>query len=208
MSSNHKHLIHFSLIITLISINIYGQKSFDFEDPKGVNSMSFQLYSDIEPISGTATAISGDITFNPDTPKDTRGTIIVSAADIKTTNKRMTQVLHGEDWIDVDKYPTVEYKITGISEAKKESDIRYSLVAKGKFTLKGKTKKLDIPLQLSYQKGKLNDRNHKGKGDLIILRSNFSIDRKSFNIKPEMDNTVVAEQIDIAVGIVGASPDK
>ena len=208
MTVKQKQLIQFNLMLTILAISTYAQKSYNFKDPKGVNSMSFQLYSDIEPISGTASDISGEITFNPDKPQDTRGKIIVAAAGIHTTNKRMTQVLHGEDWIDVEKYPTAEYKITGISEVKKKSDIRYSLVTKGEFTLKGKTKKMAVPIKLSYQKAKLNARNHKGTGDLIILQTNFSIDRKAFKIKPDMDNTVVAEKIDITFGIVGASPDK
>ena len=75
----------------------------------------------------------------------------------------------------------------------------------GDFTLKGITRELNIPVSLTYLPGKLKDRNGKGNGDLLVLRTKFTIDRTSFSIKPEMDGSKVAKDIQINVSIVGFS---
>ena len=41
---------------------------FDFKDPKGVNNVIFKTDAPLESINGTATGISGKVTFDPDNP--------------------------------------------------------------------------------------------------------------------------------------------
>ena len=42
--------------------------TFDFKDPKGVNNVVFKTDAPLESINGTATGISGSVTFDPDNP--------------------------------------------------------------------------------------------------------------------------------------------
>ena len=188
-------------------LNLYADSThFDFNDPKGVNSMSISVDSMVEPIMGTAAGISGNIIFDPEAPEATTGKIVVSAAAIETTNDRMTKVLHSEDWIDVEKYPTVEFLFKAISNSKKTGETMYKLDVRGDFTLKGVTKETTIPVTVSHLPGKLSTRQSNANGDLLIIRTNFTIPRKDFNIKPEMDGTTVGETIAVNVGIVGSAP--
>ena len=100
-----KCLLH--LFAFLLVLNLRAELTvFDFKDPKGVNSMTIQVDSILEPIMGTASGISGTLSFDPEAPKSANGKIVVSAGSIQTTNDRMTKVLHSEDWIDIEKYPT------------------------------------------------------------------------------------------------------
>ena len=44
-------------------------KTYDFEDPKGVNNVSFLLDAPLESISGNAKGVSGIVTFDSTNPK-------------------------------------------------------------------------------------------------------------------------------------------
>ena len=206
MNSQILGVLKLIIVFSLVS-NLYSAPTlFDFKDPKGVNSMLFSLDSVLEPIMGTANGISGTISFDPEETKSSTGKIVVSAKTIQTTNARMTKVLHSEDWIDVEKYPTVEFNFKEILSSEKKGNTIYELNVRGDFTLKGVTKKMDIPIRLSYLPGKLSSRQDKVNGDLLVIRTSFSIQRKEFNIKPDMDGMTVSETIIINVGIVGSAP--
>ena len=118
----------------------------------------------------------------------------------------MTKVLHSEDWIHVEEYPSVDFQFQEVLESKKRGQTIYELLVRGDFTLRGITKQLYIPVTISFLPGKLSARQKGKEGDLLILRSNFQIQRKDFNIKPEMDGSTVATEIQINLGIVGISP--
>jgi len=53
---------------------------FDFKDPKGVNNVIFKTDAPLESINGTATAISGKVTFDPANPGAVNGKIVVESA--------------------------------------------------------------------------------------------------------------------------------
>ena len=204
-----KLLVSLSLIGSwlILSPNLFATATeFNFDDPKKVNSILISLDSEVEPIMGTASGITGTIKFDPDDPQSTTGKLIIAAKDIHTSNPRMTKVLHSEDWINVQEYPTVEFNIKEVTNVAKRGETRYELEAGGDFMLKGVTKKLKVELTLSHLPGKLTERQDGMEGDLLILRCNFSIYRKDFNIKPDMGITSVANKIDLKVGIVGIAP--
>jgi polyisoprenoid-binding protein YceI len=60
--------------------------SFDFADPKGVNTITFNLDGTLESISGNAKGIAGRIKFDPKAPEKTSGTIQVDAASLYVSN--------------------------------------------------------------------------------------------------------------------------
>lgn len=182
--------------------------AFNYRDPKGVNSISIVLDSVLEPIMGVASGISGEVMFDPEKKIAIRGRIVVNTAKIQMTNPMMTKVLHSEEWLDVKQFPTVEFLFKEIVSTGSMKDMLYEYMVSGDFTCKGTTKEIQVPVNVSYLPGKLNARNGKGEGDLLILRSQFHINRKDFGIKPDMDNTSVADTIQLNVRIVGYSQKK
>ena len=206
MSSNFNKTIVFILVlISILNVSAKGIE-FDFADPKGVNSMSISLDSELEPIMGTASGISGIIKFDPDNPESITGKIAVAAKNIHMTNPKMTKVLHSEDWISAEEYPTVEFRFKEAQHVSKRYESRYELQLLGEFKLKGIVKEIQFPVTITYLPGKLPIRQKGIEGDLLILRTQFNVYRKDFNIKPDMDSTTVANKIDINVGIVGIAP--
>lgn len=161
--------------------------SFDFKDPKGVNSILFGLDSPLEPIVGFAKDIAGTVSHG-DT---TTGTITFPTASITTPNERMNGVLHGEDWLNAAANPSVTFAFT-------HSDGTFN----GKLTLAGVTKDITAPGTVTLVEGGAAARGA-GEGDLLVLRSKFTINRSEFGIKPGVVLDKVAEKIDLNVMIAG-----
>ena len=51
--------------------------TFDFKDPKGVNNAVFKLDAPLEAINGSASGVSGTVTFDAEKPGDTKGKIVI-----------------------------------------------------------------------------------------------------------------------------------
>jgi polyisoprenoid-binding protein YceI len=194
-------------IITLFLVsgkNVRAEDmSFNFADPKGVNSISIILDSVLEPIMGIASGISGNVIFDPATKKAMKGRIVVQADKIQMANQMMTKVLHSEEWLDVKKFTTIEFDFKEIVSTGSRKDMLYEYIIAGRFTCKGITKEIQVPLNVSYLPGKLKARNEKGDGDLLVLRSKFNIQRTAFDIQPEMNPASVADEIQLNISIVG-----
>ena len=181
-----------------------GQRlTFDFKDPKGVNGFLFLLDSTLEPIAGTGTGLSGTVQFDPTDPTTATGTIKAEAKSLRTTNERMASVLAGADWLDVEKNPTVEVKLIKVTAAEAVAVNTVQTQVAVEVTIKGKTVPMTIPVKATYLPGRLGDRVMGAKGDLLMLRSQFTVKRGDFAIKPDTGPDVVAEEIQITVAIAG-----
>ncbi len=185
-----------------------AELEFDFKDPKGVNSVVFVLDSMLEPIMGVAQGISGKVTFDPADPKRFSGRLRVDAAEIKCASSRMTEVLHSEDWIDVKKYPSIEFSFKEVRQAKRTGENTTKMLVVVDVTCKGVTKEMTVPVSATFLANRMGDRMRRSEGDLLVLRSTFTLRRKDFGIKPEMGSTVVAEEIELRVSIVGGAKKK
>ena len=76
----------------------------------------------------------------------------------------------------------------------------------GPFTLKGISKDITVPVKLTYLKDKLGQRVPSLKGDLLVIRANFSIQRRDFGIMPGQAEDKVSDTIELTLSIAGASP--
>jgi polyisoprenoid-binding protein YceI len=202
---------------TVLALSIFLQvanhahaasQDFDFKDPKGVNSISFLLDSPLEPILGLTAGITGTIKFDETDPKSTVGKIEIDGKSLHIENKGMKDTLHGPDWLDVAKNPKIEFAFKQVKDAKTVEPNVFELSVVGELTCKGIKKEITVPVRASFLPNKLGERMRDAKGDLLVLRSKFTIKRKDFDIKPTMGNDVVSEDIQVTVSIVGASPKK
>lgn len=180
-------------------------KDFDFKDPKKVNSIAFVLDSALEPIMGVTTGITGKVTFDPENPKATTGKFEVDAKSLHIENKGMKDTLHGADWLDVAKYPTIEFTIKEVTDAKKTGDNVYDLTVNGDLTCKGVTKPVSTVVKATYLPDELQNRTSRLKGDLLVLRANFVMKRTDYDIKKDMGDRVVADNIELRVAIAGGA---
>lgn len=177
--------------------------NFNFKDPKGVNHATFNLDAPLESISGSASGVSGTVLFDPKSLENLSGEIAIDARSLIVPNDSMQRHLHGSQWLDTEKHQKISFKVSDVSEVV-SSQNKIKLQISGVFTLKGIRKKITVPAELVYLPEKLSVRsNGKMKGDLLVIRSQFSINRSEFSIKPGQNLDKVSELIDIKLAIAG-----
>ena len=185
-----------------------AEQTFDFKDPKGVNNATFKLDAPLETITGSANGVSGTLTIDRDKPAATKGTIIVAAPSLHVENAAMKEHLHGKDWIDSKSHPEIKFTVTGLSDFKMTGDTATANVT-GTFSLKGTEKPVTVPAKVTLLPGMLAKRtNGKMEGDLLVIRSTFTIKRSDYGINPSAPTDKVADEIEISLAIAGASPRK
>jgi polyisoprenoid-binding protein YceI len=186
-------------------VALAGPETFDFKDPKNVNNIIFKLDAPLEAINGNANGISGSVTFDPQNPGATKGKIVVASRSLTVPNSMQTTHMRGKMWLDADNNPEITFEARELKNVKTDGDKTTADVV-GTFTLKGVSKDLTIPVEFSYLKDKLGERmGGQQKGDLLVIRSNFSIKRSDFGIQPGKMENKVSDTINLTVGIAGAS---
>lgn len=184
---------------------IAAPMSFDFKDPKGVNNVIFKLDAPLESINGTGTGISGTISFDPANPGATTGRIELAVSSLKVGNSMMNDHLQGANWLDSATHGTITFEALKLANVKTAGDKTTADVT-GKLTVKGVTKEITVPVSFTYLPGKLGQRQQNAKGDLLVVRTAFSINRSDYGINAGKMDDKVAETIELTLSIAGASP--
>lgn len=182
-------------------------QAFDFKDAKGVNNVVFKLDAPLEAINGSASGISGSVEFDADKPDATKGKIVVAAKSLTVGNSMMQEHMHGEQWLDVAKNTEISFDVSELKDVKTSGDVTKA-TAVGTFTLKGVAKKITAPVTLTHLKGKLSQRIPKMEGDLLVIRSTFTIKRSDYGVNPGAPTDKVSEEIELSLSIAGAAPKK
>ena len=191
------------IISFLLPLCLLGaSKSFDFKDPKGVNTIIFQMDALLESINGSAGGISGGVSFDISKPEETKGSIILDASSLRVDNSVLQEHMHGEDWLDVKKFPHIEFSLSKLNEIS-ITDRTIKAQADGKMTIRNTTVKMKVPVELTYLPNMLEKRN-KVPGDLLIVRSKFTVKRDDFGIQPGKYLDKVANDIQISINLAGA----
>jgi polyisoprenoid-binding protein YceI len=177
-------------------------KSYDFADPKGVNAVSVFLDSPLEPIYALAKDLSGSFSFDTQAPMKTSGKIAFPITSLEFTNPKMTKIAQGKSWLNAKAFGDVVYEIKRVVSVRKEGDV-HILNTDGQLLLKGMTLPLNTELHVSHIADGASQRGGAKSGDLLVVRSSFSIDRGAYNIKPGDSLAKVGNEIEIKVAIAG-----
>ena len=199
-----------TLVLFAIATSTLAQAeplTFDFKDPKGVNNVVFKLDAPLESINGTASGISGTVTGDPDKLETITGRIVVAAETLHVPNPMMKEHMHGEKWLDTKANAEIVFDLKSVSNVKRDGNSGTADVS-GTFTLKGISKDVTVPVTITYLPGKLKARGGDVDGDLLVIRSNFTINRSDFQIQAGQSADKVAENIEVSLSIAGASPKK
>lgn len=200
------------LIITLAVAALTGvafaaPQSFDFKDPKGVNNAVFKLDAPLEAINGSANGVSGTVEFDPANPAATTGKIVVAAESLTVPNPMMKEHMHGGQWLDVAKFKEITFEAKSLKDVKTSGDTTTAEVT-GSFTLHGVTKEITVPVKITYLKDKLSQRVPNTPGDLLVIRSTFTIKRTDYGINPGAPTDKVTDEIELTLSIAGSAPKK
>jgi polyisoprenoid-binding protein YceI len=202
------HLARLPLLLAALGLSAQAAPlTFDFKDPKGVNNVQFSLDAPLESITGTGTGISGSVTFDPAQPAATKGKITLDTKSLTVGNPMMADHLRGANWLDVANHSAITFEAISLSNIRTQGNVVNAEVA-GKLTVKGVTKDIKVPVSFTHLPDKLGARvnDPKVKGDLLVLRANFTINRADFGIQPGKNTDKVAETIQLSLSIAGAAP--
>jgi polyisoprenoid-binding protein YceI len=108
--------------------------------------------------------------------------------------------------MNVKKYPKISFKLSKLENVRKQG-IDVLADAKGKMTIRNVTIAMNAPVRITYLKGMLEKRN-RVPGDLLIIRSKFSVRRDLFNIRSGEKLEKVANKIELSLNVAGAAPSK
>src|ERR1039457_6681480 len=197
-------LTHIIPLISLATAVYAAPQSFDFKDPKGVNNAVFKLDAPLESINGSASGISGTVSFDPENPAATTGKIIVATDSLTVPNPMQKGHMLSDKWLDAAKYPEITFEAKSLANVKTDGSVTTADVT-GTFTLHGVAKEITAPVKLTYLKEKFSDTVPNLKGDLLVIRANFVINREDFNINKGQYKDKVAATIDLSLSIAGAS---
>jgi polyisoprenoid-binding protein YceI len=188
------------------SISLFAAPiSFDFKDPKGVNNVIFKTDAPLESINGTASGVSGKVTFDPENPGAIKGRIVVATASLHVPNPTMKEHLHGDGWLDVANHPEIVFEAESAKNVKAQGNSS-TMDVTGKFTIKGTTKTITVPVKVTYLKDKLKARGGNKEGDLLVVRSNFTIKRSEFSLNAAKFEEKVSDDIDLTFSLAGMAP--
>ena len=200
-------ILTFTITCALAASAAAGSQVFDFKDPKGVNNAVFKLDAPLEAINGTASGISGTVNYDADKPEMLTGKIVVEAKSLIVPNPTMKGHLHGAQWMDVEKFPTITFEATRVANVKRDGN-NVTVDVTGKFTLRDVTKEITVPVKLTYLKDKLSARVPNLQGDLLVLRAKFTLKRTDYGINPAAPTDKVSDEIDLTLSLAGAAPRK
>jgi polyisoprenoid-binding protein YceI len=197
--------IHASLLSLVLAVSAGAAPlAFDFKDPKGVNAIQFSLDSVLEPIAGTASGVSGTVRFDPAAPAATTGKIVVSAKSLVVPNAMMADHIQGKDWLDTAAHPEIAFELAKLADVKTAAG-ETTATATGKFTLKGVTKEISVPVKLTHLPDALEKRVPGTKGDLLVVRGEFSVKRADYGIQPGQNEDKVNPVVKLTLAIVGSA---
>jgi polyisoprenoid-binding protein YceI len=196
-------LLSFSTLLGL-SLSHADTINFDFKDPKNVNNIIFQMDAPLESINGSGDSISGLVKFDPENPELTKGEITLDAKSLHVGNPVLKEHMLGKDWLNVEKFPSIRFTLNQLNDIKQDG-IHLLANAHGKMTIRNITLDMKIPVKLTYLKGMLEKRN-RVKGDLLVIRSKFSVKRDDFNIQAGQKLEKVANEIELSLNVAGAAP--
>ena len=157
-----------------------------------------------KPSRAAPTASPAPSRFDPENPAATKGKIVVTAASLHVPNPMMKEHLQGSQWMDVAKFSDITFEAKELKNVKTAGDST-TADAVGTLTIKGVAKEITAPVKLTYLKDKLGQRVPNMKGDLLVIRSTFTIKRSDFGINPAAPQDKVADDIELTLSVAGAA---
>ncbi len=156
------------------------------------SGISFEVRHFFSEVPGRFTDFSGKIVWDAEKPEASSVDITVQSKSINTDNENRDGHLHGPDFFDVEKFPTLTFKSTSV----KAKDAK-TLTVTGDLTAKGITKKTTIEVQLL---GVMELGGGKAKAG---FRTAFTVNRQDFGISwnktLDAGGTILGDEVPLRV---------
>ena len=149
------------------------------------SQMQFKAYSVFAKPLGKFHTFSGEILADAQQFSASQVCLVIDARSIDTDNARRDKHLRSEDFLSVEKYPTITFVSTAITGTGPTYTVQ------GDLTMHGVTQRLTIPVTVEQRQ------------DDIVVRGNITLSRKGFGITYNAFFNPVQDRVDVIFTIVG-----
>ncbi|RMF79219.1 MAG: YceI family protein [Planctomycetota bacterium] len=193
---------------TALDVKGRGLKTFYADSRVGNNQLTFFSESTLEDFTGVCNQIGGECKLDPQNLEAFSGRFFVRVRDMKTGIELRDTHMNGPDWLDSEKHPEIVVEFSRAENVKRLANDTAEMTLVGKCTIRGKTNELKIPVTLKYL-DETPKTMRRVKGDLIRLRSKFSIKLSDYGVTGPKGSDViglkVSDKIDIRVTVFGST---
>lgn len=188
-------LIAMTVATSLLALNLASQAA-TYNIDASHTTIGFAVkHMVVANVKGSFGEFSGTINYDAAAPEATSASAVIQVASIDTKNADRDAHLRNEDFFDAGQFPEITFQTTSVSGTAP------NLVLTGDLTMKGVTKEISLPVELS---GPITD---PWGNERIGLSGETTINRKDFNINwsKTLDNggLVVADNVKLIIEIEG-----
>lgn len=136
------------------------------------SEIRFCVDSKIKNVEGSFKDVQGGIALDQQQANSEQAVIVINTKSLETGSSLVKNVIQGEDFFDVEKYPEILFVSTGV-----EWTSPTKAVLKGKLTLHGVTKSVRFDVELTGAVGKAsqNEENIMVRATTTIKRSDYGM---------------------------------
>ena len=188
-----------ALIAIVVCAGLCVQAGETYKVDPAHSDVTFKVRHLVSNVTGHFRDFSGTMDIDRSNLASSSVEFNIKTTSIDTANERRDNHLRSEDFFNVEKFPEITFKSTGITKAK--GDI-YDV--KGKFTMHGVSKDITVPVEVLgfVSAAKLGER----AGFTAVM----SLDRNDYGIGWNMpmgaDSVVLGEEIYIEINIEAFQP--
>jgi polyisoprenoid-binding protein YceI len=165
-----------------------------------VDEGKLQFVSDatLEKITGSSTALSGELSVDPADLKNARGTVKTKVASLGTGLELRDEHLHGESWLDAEHFPEATIELESVQGADKlKADEVVTATLKAKLTLHGVTREIVAEAKVRFSPGSAP-----GQKSALHVVSSFTIHLEDYGVSvPSIVALKVAPDIRVNVDL-------
>ena len=143
-------------------------------------AVTFKIKSMLGTVDGSVGGLKGTISFDPTDIQNSKMDVTLDLSTIKTgIDKRDKDIKEEETWFDIAKYPLIAFKSSRVTKT------GAGYVLDGTLTIKGVSKKAQIPFTFS-------DTGGKGAfiGTLKLNRLDFNVGKSSSAVKDDVEVSI------------------
>lgn len=162
-----------SVLATLLNAAKNGHM---YRVQSSTSQIRFCVDSKIKNVEGRFKDVRGGIALNQKQADSEQAVIVINTKSLETGSSLVKNVIKGEDFFNVEKYPEILFVSTGV-----EWTSPTKAVLKGKLTLHGVTKSVYFDVELTGAGGKSasNEENIMVRATTTIKRSDYGMDNFS-----------------------------
>jgi polyisoprenoid-binding protein YceI len=152
---------------------------------------------------GYAKGISGIINFDPNNPIATTGKIAVDVSSVQFANEGYTATAQNYA-LNKTKYPQITLTLRKVVSGTRPNAHEYRGIVLADLFCHGVTTPMRIPISATFWPARAEERTGgKYKGDLLVIRTKFSISRTRQGISAGIPSEMVGDSVEVGVGVVG-----